>query len=350
MFYTSRDVLRERIAAYERPHAVRTENRAAFEESAAETRAWLVHASGLDRCQFTPPNLRLLSRERGEGHTRERWLMDTEPGISMPYYVLIPDGIAPGERRPAILAPHGHNFGASASVIGLREDPVIAARIEKCNCDYGLQLVREGFVVFCPEARGMGDRREVLLQKDEALLATSCALLSRVGSALGESVIAMWTHDNLALAEQMREHPLVDPARMACVGLSGGGWQSMWLFALCPAMRAGVVSGYFYGADEALLEKCGNCDCNYFPGLWSHVDMADIAALGAPKPFFIETGDADGLNGKSGVANVLPQVRKLREVYHLYGQESAVGHQVFHGSHRWCGEDSIAFLKETLAR
>jgi hypothetical protein len=81
----------------------------------------------------------------------------------------------------------------------------------------------------------------------------------------------------------------------------------------------------------------GNCSCNYVPHLWEYTDMGDLAALIAPRPLIIESGDKDGLNGASGLDNVYPQLAIARAAYKLFDAEDKVVHNVFHGDHRWYG-------------
>ena len=53
-----------------------------------------------------------------EGYLRRRYVMETLPEVSMPFYMLIPDGIEKGERRPAVIAvpAHGANKDTVAGV------------------------------------------------------------------------------------------------------------------------------------------------------------------------------------------------------------------------------------------
>ena len=138
----------------------------------------------------------------------------------------------------------------------------------------------------------------------------------------------------------------IDKNRVGCAGLSGGGMQTLDFAALDARVGAAVVSGYFYGVRESLQVLNNNCACNLVPRLWESFDMGDIAALIAPRSLFIETGDADNLNGASGIANVTPQVEIAQEVYNLLGGD--LQHDVFSGPHRWHGENSIAWLTAQL--
>jgi hypothetical protein len=76
--------------------------------------------------------------------------------------------------------------------------------------------------------------------------------------------------------------------------------------------------------------------------------MGDLGALIAPRPLLIETGDADGLNGKSGLANVLPQVAQTRRAYTLYDADAALLHDVFPGGHKWHGDPAVQWLCQHL--
>ena len=76
--------------------------------------------------------------------------------------------------------------------------------------------------------------------------------------------------------------------------------------------------------------------------------MGDIGALVAPRPLFVETGDADALNGERGVANVRDQLAITRQAYVLDGATDRLYHHVFAGAHRWCGEKAIPWLTRWL--
>jgi hypothetical protein len=129
--------------------------------------------------------------------------------------------------------------------------------------------------------------------------------------------------------------------------LSGGGLQALWAGAFDDRIQAAVVSGYFYGYKESLLEMY-NCSCNYIPHLYEYADIGDIAATLAPRPLLIETGDKDALNGASGLKNVVSQVAVTRRAYKLLGAGEHLVHDVFAAGHRWHGELAIPFMQRHL--
>jgi hypothetical protein len=299
------------------------------------------------RCPLDP---QVTERIETDGYVRERVLLQTEPGVIMPLYVLIPGDLRPGERRPAVLAPHGHSSAGKLSPAGRRDIYAVDDRIALYNYDYGVQLVREGFVVFCPDARGFGERREGSMQGDDEMrfISGSCQQLAHMALPLGQTVAGMWVWDLMRLIDYVQQRPECDGHRIGCAGLSGGGLQTLYLAALDERVKCAVVSGYFYGAKEALLEMPDNCACNYVPGLWLLADMGDLGALIAPRPLLIETGDHDPLNGKRGVANASDQVSITRGAYRVLGAQQRLAHDIFSGEHRWHGKQAIPWLKRWL--
>ena len=346
--YGSMDSFLKRFDNLSRQMGFRAKTIEEFRMWKTALRSELRRIIGLDRLDRSDPEPELVESVEKDGYRRDKVLIQTEDGIIMPVFVLIPnetkEASADGE-LPVMLAPHGHGFGGMYSVAGLAEIPEIAPRIVECNCDYGLQLVREGFIVFCPEARGFGQRRESGSQGPENMLSSSCAQLNKMAMPFGITVTGMWTHDLMCLLDYIENRDDCDARRIGCAGLSGGGLQTLWLSALDDRIQCAVISGYFYGVKDSLLVLSGNCSCNYVPGLWEKVDMGDIAALIAPRPILVETGDKDSLNGKREITNVIEQVDITRQAYALYGREEDVRHDIFDGKHMWNGIEAIPFLK-----
>ncbi len=318
----------------------------------AELRARLRGCLGLNSMQGCALTPKVLEETRMDGYLRRKIIIQTQPAVWMPFYMLVPEDLAPGQKRAALLAPHGHASCGKAETAGRVDIPGIPEAIAEFNGDYGVQLVRRGYVVFCPDARGFGERRERNFWSDDPEVymdrgCLTCTQLNRLAIALGQSLLGMWVWDLMRLLDYAETCPECNGERIGSVGLSGGGLQTLWLAALDERVKAAVVSGYFYGFKEALLESV-QCSCNYVPGVLTLVDVSDLGALVAPRPLMIETGNADPLNGKSGLGNVVPYVEKVRQAYALYEQENALAHDIFPGEHRWNGVCSIPWLEGLL--
>jgi dienelactone hydrolase len=347
-YFTSMPYLMERFARFGRRLGFRA---GAPEEARAwqhELRARVRELLGLNTMLSCPLNPRVTERESGPGYVRERVELQTEPGVTMPLYVLLPEKLTPGQPRPAILAPHGHGSGGKLSPAGREDLPAIRPQIELYNYAYGVQFAQAGWIAFCPDARGFGERRESTAQGEEGLLSSSCHQISHMAEPLGQTVTGMFTWDLMRLLDYVAERPECDPNRIGCAGLSGGGLQTLYLSALDERVRCAVVSGYFYGVKDSLLVLSGNCACNFVPHLWEYADMGDLGALIAPRPLLIETGDQDPLNGERGVPNTTEQVAITRQAYRVLGAEDRLAHDIFEGGHRWHGTVAMEWLRRWL--
>jgi len=346
--FASEPYLHERYTLLARQGGLRAATASELLAWQHETRTRLRTLTGMETMRLCPPDAQLDTPVQCDGYSRQRITIATEPGVVMPFYALMPDNA--GACPPVVIAAHGHGGGGKESVAGRRDLPFIAAAIDQYHYDYGVQLVRAGFVVLCPDARGFGERREAAMQGDDrdSVLGGSCRLINNMALPLGQSVIGMWTWDLMRLIDYATTRGDWDAARLGCVGLSGGGAQALWLAALDERVRAVVDSGYFYGYRDSLLHLNGNCSCNYVPGLWQLVDMGDLGALVAPRPLLVESGASDHLNGPRGVENVVEQLAITRRAYELTGSDRLLRHQVFAGEHRWDGAGVAGWLGEVL--
>ena len=328
-----------------RLHADSAANLAAWQN---ELRARLRALIGLDTMRACPLDPQAGAPEQCAGYVQTRVVIAVEPDVRMPLYVLTPDDLRPGQRRPVMLAPHGHGSAGKAAIVGRADVPELIETIAQHNYAYGVQLVRAGYIVLCPDARGFGERREPVMMADGDLLGSSCQVLNNMALPLGQTVTGMWTWDLMRLLDYVATRADCDATRIGCAGLSGGGAQTLWLAALDERVRCAVVSGYFYGYKDSLLRLSTNCSCNYVPGLWQTADMGDIGALLAPRPLLIESGRYDDLNGERGVLNVTEQLDITRPAYALLGVEDRLAHTVFAGGHRWDGSDVLPWLARWL--
>ncbi|MBX7257491.1 MAG: alpha/beta hydrolase family protein [Candidatus Hydrogenedentes bacterium] len=310
-------------------------------------RAKLREIIGIPTMKRAPLNPNVTESVDCGDYTRERVEIQTEPGIVMPVYVLIPkEGKKP---FPVMIAPHGHGGGGKLAVAGVGDNPDVAKSIEEHHYAYGVDLCKAGFIVFCPDARGFGERQE-LAAKERGILQQSCQWLNNMAMPLGQTVTGMWVWDLMRLADYVETRDDCDAKRMGCAGLSGGGLQTLWFTALDDRVKAAVVSGYYYGVKESLLDMHNNCSCNYVPHLWENADHGDLGALIAPRPLMIQTGDEDSLNGAGGLDNVRPQIELAHRVYEILGSPEFPKHDVFHGPHRWDSTNAVPFLVKKVKK
>ena len=346
-FYTSEPSLKARFDAVQRQMGFHAKSVDEWRIWRKELQGTLRQLLGLDRMVPTALNPRVTETVQCEGYRRERVEIDTEPGVSMPMYVLVPDSIG-SQTVPAVIAAHGHDSAGKLPIAGITENPAVAERITTYNYNYGQKAAQNGYLAFCPDARGFGERRESLMQGPNDLFNSSCHQLAHMALPLGLTVAGMWTWDLMRLLDYAATRPECTGQPVACIGLSGGGLQTLWLSALDERVTCAIVSGYFYGVKDSLLTLSGNCDCNYVPHLWETADMGDLGALIAPRPLLIESGRQDPLNGSRGIDNVSEQVAIAREAYALLDVDENLALDIFDGPHMWHGAQMLPWLDQWL--
>lgn len=281
-------------------------------------------------------------------------LLRTEPDITLSAYLLVP--ASAGADTPVFLCPPGHNGAGKYTVAGVRGARAIEESIEKYNYDFGWQLARLGYVAFCPDVRGFGERREMLEDTREIPLAMKgdCYWLAHMGEPIGIPVLGMLSWDLMRCVDFLQEYTITkdgklrhltdgahtdweamrwNPEHIIAFGFSGGAMQSLYLSALDERIHASFLSGYMYGFRDSLLQMNRNCSCNYVPHLMEHFDMGDIASLIAPRRLMIQSCREDRLAGTRGLTNVQEQVDIIRANYAVTGIAEHVQQDIEDGPH-----------------
>lgn len=290
----------------------------------------------------------LAEESQEEGFRCRKYVMETLPEVFMPFYMLIPNGVDGKNPAHAMLTipAHGANKNTVCRMGKTEEEKKkIAEASQEC---YGWEFARRGYVVFCPDPPGYGERTEPMSGEDQCFLPgksktsleSSCKDLAQTAEAFDFSFAALEIWDLMRLtdfacscAEVKKENGI---AQIGCSGFSGGGQYAMWLAALDRRMCIAVVSGYVHGYYDSMLE-CHLCPCNYAPGLWKMGDISDICSLIAPRPLFVENGTEDVENGPCGIAGPKKQVERIKEAYALFGAQGKLLHFTPEGPHRWYG-------------
>ncbi len=278
------------------------------------------------------PDLEILEDTACEGYRRQKIVFDTEDTMSVPAYLLIPDG----RDRPgaAILAIHGHGPGKGV-VCGIDET-------ESPNGDYAVQLAQRGYVVIAPDLRCFGERQD---WNPPDHYACDTNLVHAVMAGWSPLTQNLW--DLARCLDVLGTHPLVDPGRMGAVGLSYGGTMTLLLAAWDDRVAAAVVSGYLSSWAVAHRMPWNMCGSQVLPGMLGQIEHVDLGALVAPRPLLVETGAYDDLFPQAAAEAT---VARLRPVYARRGGGERLVHDVFDGGHQWHGVEAYPFLDRWLRR
>ncbi|MES2202291.1 MAG: alpha/beta hydrolase family protein [candidate division FCPU426 bacterium] len=295
-----------------------------------------------------PLKARLVKRVKEKGYTREHWIYDSSPGISVPAILLIPDGLR--EPAPALLAAHGHG-GGKTDVCGLPH-PVWgkkhAAWTRTLDYDYARQAVLRGYVVLAPDFAPFGERRppEIWLRDDR----DACDIVDLCARYFGFNLLSLNLWDAMRGLDLLAAHPKVDPRRMGVIGLSYGGTLAAHLMVLDRRLKAGVVSGYvstLLGDAFGMRGKGNTCGAQALPWLLRHGDIPEIFGLVAPKPLLLEIGKEEDCF-ESG--DMLKASARVARIYRAAGVGKNLKKDVFAGGHRWNGVKAWPWLAAQLGR
>ncbi|CAG7597458.1 hypothetical protein PAESOLCIP111_00148 [Paenibacillus solanacearum] len=235
-----------------------------------------------------PLSPRTTETVRFPGYRREKTYITTEPGVEIPFYLLIPEnGTGP---FPLVLTPHGHGKRGKETYVGNYSSDSEREQAEAGERDVALQAVMEGYAVIAMDVRGFWE-----MSRDEEFStkkAGSCDELQKRAFMYGRTLIGERVHDMGRLIDYASAHPDIDTSRMVITGNSGGGTVSFFTAALDERISVCVPSSCFCTYPGSVM-KVPHCHCNFIPGIMKLGDMYDIAGLIAPRPLLFVHGILD---------------------------------------------------------
>ena len=269
-------------------------------------------------------------------------------------------------RLPGVVALHDHGhfkfFGKEKIADGPDGCPATLAAFRQTYYGgraYANRLARAGFVVLAHDAFLWGSRKfplEIMPDRERALAEAVGAtleqgdagpeivryngaallhehLVSKYCTVLGTSLAAVIAHDDRVALNVLRMRADVEPARIACVGLSGGGLRAALLRATSDELAACVIVGMM-STYEGLLSDCiAPHTWMLFPNGWSEAgDWPDLAASAAPSPLLVQFLLDDELFTVDGMRNADSY---LAEVYARAETPEAYTGEFYPGPHRF---------------
>ncbi|MEM2906081.1 MAG: alpha/beta fold hydrolase [Candidatus Bathyarchaeia archaeon] len=289
-------------------------------------------------CDLEP---QLLERVEEEHYVREKVVFQSEPGVDVPAYVLVPKGLKPSERRPALLCAHGHGNGKDDVVGNTYGDAERARWVKETNYDYARQLALRGYVTLAPDWRGFGERSRGYRYQGR----DGCDVVQLKASLLGLNPLTLNVWDAIRSIDYLETRPEVKPDRIGMVGLSYGGTVTLFTAALDQRVKAAVVSGYLNSFRAFALGLGNFCGSQVVPGLLRYGEMWDVAGLIAPRPVLVESGTRD-LGFPIEAARLA--FTRLKRVYEVLGVPERCEMDEFEGGHRFHGVKAVDWLAKWL--
>jgi len=260
-------------------------------------------------------------------------VLDVFPDLFATGILLMPKGIAEGERRPVVVCQHG-----------LEGRPTDVADPGFENPSYhrfAVRLAERGFITFAPQNLYLFEDRFRTLQ--------------RKANPLGKTLFSLIVPQHRQITGWLKTLPQVDPARIGFYGLSYGGKSAMRIPALVEDYALSICSADFNEwvwknastRSPYSYVRTGEYEIFEFD-LGSTFNYAEMAALIAPRPFMVERGHHDTVSSDEAVAY------EFAKVFHLYDARLKLGDrckmEVFDGPHTINGRGTFRFLHEHLGR
>lgn len=255
-------------------------------------------------------------------------------GAEIPCWLLTPSA----ERRLdlAVVAVAGHGGGI--------DDLVAPPGGADFHGGLAHKLVAAGFTVLCPEMISFG-RRRTSMPDTTPPAPSSCQVDAMRGLLTGRPVLGHRVADTLAALRALRTLPWVDPAKVTVIGGSGGGAIALLAAALDEQIPAAAVATFLSSFADS-FGAVPHCICNAVPGLLTWFEMADVAALIAPRRLIIEAGRNDPI---FPIAATEATHAELTDVWLGLGVDPP-DLVITDAAHQFRADDAIALLRQHLTR
>lgn len=224
-----------------------------------------------------PSKTRTLERIDLPKVIREKVEMEVEPGLWIPFYLLIPKEYP--LPRPCILVIHGHSAGKIET----------AGLVPSYQNGNALALAEAGFVTAAPDLRGFGE------------LGWSGDWEDPIGHGYGRSIhiqhvlyslqagrttLASFIYDNQKIMDYLVTRKEVDRRKIAITGTSMGADVAIWTSLLDPRIKAVAASAIQFFDHPSSASDFGRYHAciHAIPGINKYFRVQQIPLLAAPRP------------------------------------------------------------------
>ena len=321
---------RQRIARLATPAHLRAAGRT--------TRRLICAMHGLDPLPRTTP----LSMERvgvlapSAHYHIEKIIYQSRPGLYVTANVYVPQGDSP---HPAVIFCLGH----------APEGKAYAKYQHFCAA-----LALNGMLVLCQDPLGQGERDEYLnYSNGQGTIARACRAHGVAGDPMyltGSSFGGYRLWDAMRGIDYLESRKDVDATRIGAAGMSGGGWESLWLAAIDRRIVA-VHSGAY---TTTMIRRMENRSADPEPDpeqdafgfLSSGLDVADIIMASHPAAVSLSILRCDFFPLDGAVA----VFKEVKAVYRRCGIPDRVSARVFPGDHGGSHHARVRYCVASLKR
>ncbi len=311
---------------------------ATYEEWARQARALLAEGLHYDTGKLAL-NAVTTARWETDSFVRETIEFNTTPWFRVPGYFYTPKNVP--LPAPALVVFHEWGgpmlFGADR-VAGEPVHPAIVGHRAQYTSGRPLAdwYASQGYAVIVIDAYHFGRRAprglgglpasfdaatldDATLKRYEGLAREQLYLGVRELNWAGTTWAGVNYGDDSRCVDYLLSRKEVDPERIGCTGLSGGGWRTNIMAALEPRIKAAVAVGWMTTGDTQQAYNVSGAVGTFclLPGVWNRIDIPDLIAMAAPKAVMVVSGTKDTLFPPLGQREA---ARQIAEAYAWAGR------------------------------
>ena len=291
---------------------------------------WEAHAREIRQRTFDEVIFRGEARAWRDAETRVEWLetvaggpgyrikklrFEAIPGLWVPALLYEPENLS--GKVPAVLNVNGHD----------RTDGK-AADYKQVRC---INQAKRGMLALNVEWLGMGQ------------LNTPGFVHYRMNQLdlLGTSGISLFYLSMKRSLDVLLAHENADPERVAVAGLSGGGWQTIFISSLDERVTlANPVAGYSSFVTRTQFPVMDLGDSEQTPSdLASVADYTHLTALMAPRPTLLTNNARDSCCFRADYAQA-PLMQSAQPIFNLYDRPGHLRNHINHDNGHNYGQDN----------
>jgi len=134
--------------------------------------------------------------------------------------------------------------------------------------------------------------------------------------------------------------PQVDRSKIGVLGLSNGGFTTMFVAAVDPRVSLAISSGSLIISDRMWHSNLVHCRCQYIYKLDQALDYYDLFALVAPRPLLVQSGEQDPI---FPIASAREAFSHIAKAYAIEGASDKLELDIHNGKHEFRGEAPLKF-------
>jgi dienelactone hydrolase len=299
------------------------------------------------------PQARILEKVDKGDYIREYLHFHTTPDLEVPAYFLYPKNAKFPVPAVVGLQCHGgfYYYGKEKIVEVEGENPVVTGFRQELydGLSFPITLARHGYAVIVIDMFYFGEGRLILDSDVEQGVNTwskmeSGETINQINHRNGQledwmnqtvqnagftwGGVLCW--DDIRTIDYLATRPEVDIKRVACTGLSVGGWRTNFLAGLDPRIKAACVAGWMTSFHPMVPWFVKTIPAGNVPGLFNYLDYPDVGSLAMPNALMVVHGLQDGLFPPDGVKAAF---RNLAQCYEAIGKPERFTTYTFDGPH-----------------